>query len=45
MSEQNFLQQSIVEDWKNRESIEQVSQNILKIAEFLNKFGMQIFYN
>lgn len=34
------MQEAIKQDWENRDYIESISLNILKIAEFLNKFGM-----
>lgn len=38
MSSSQLATESIQSDWKNRESIEKVSQYILRITEFLNKF-------
>lgn len=35
----NYMQEAIKHDWKNRDYIEGVSLSILKIAEFLNRFG------
>ena len=35
----NYLQEAIKQDWDNRDYIEGISISILKIAEFLNKFG------
>jgi hypothetical protein len=38
----NYMQEAIKQDWENRDYIESVSLNILKIAEFLNKFGKSV---
>lgn len=38
MSSSQLATESVQSDWKNRESIEKVSQYILRITEFLNKF-------
>jgi hypothetical protein len=35
----NYMQEVIKSDWQNRDYIEGVSLSILKIAEFLNRFG------
>jgi chromosome 3 open reading frame 10 len=38
MSSTNQYTETIQQNWDNREYIEKVSQNILRITEFLNKF-------
>lgn len=36
------MQEAVQQDWKNREYIETISLYILKVAEFLNKFGTKL---
>jgi hypothetical protein len=36
--------EGVIQDWKNREQIEKVSLLVLKLGEFLNKFGRFFFF-